>query len=125
MPITDCIRPDSPADSKGDEPALAIAFDILSAMPRKRRNTLLSFMQFFCCEIPKERQAAFVLSVRPDFTDDEVACICGVDRRTLSRWEEFRRSKPGLADVRQQERRPTKRRASNSGGWWDLDHPGR
>jgi hypothetical protein len=85
------------ASPPGSNPILTLLATALADLPRRDRNALLSFLDFWR-DLPGEERALFAKSVRPGLTDEEVARLCGVSRRTLYRWDRFRRFKTWLAD---------------------------
>ena len=90
------------ASRSGDE-ILALVMAALEAMPRQDRNAVLAFLDFWR-DLPRENRALFAKSVRPDLSDEEVARLCGVTRRTVYRWSKYQQFKPRLSRFK-----PTKR----------------
>ena len=97
-----------------------IAF--LSALPKKRRNAILAYVNAIRTE-ELEDLAIFLKLMRPGSSDDEIAALCGVSRSTVARWERYQAAKPRLEDYRHPRQRPSKWRSSNHGDRWPLDHP--
>jgi DNA-directed RNA polymerase specialized sigma24 family protein len=89
----------SPSDPPDHDHVRALISAALADLPRQDCNALLAFLDFFR-DLPREQRALFVKSVKPDITDEEVARIAGVSRRTLYRWQRYQGVKPRLADLR-------------------------
>jgi len=87
------------ASVKCDDPIFPLVIAALEAMPRQDRNAVLAFLDFWR-DLPREDRALFAKSVRPDLSDEEVARLCGVTRRTVYRWPRYRDFKPRLASFK-------------------------
>jgi len=94
----------------------------LADMPPPERNAFIAFYGRWL-SLPKDRRAVVAKTLWPHLKDGDIATLAGVDRRTLSRWETYRQCKATVADFTKLKRTPSKRRASNRGGWWELDNP--
>jgi hypothetical protein len=108
--------------SPAEDPAFAVIVAILAELPRRDRNELLAFLDFWR-ELPREDRAIFARTLRPDLGEDAVARLSGVSPRTLLRWARYQEARPKLADFGRTRRRPAKRRASTRGTSIDLDAP--
>jgi hypothetical protein len=82
----------------------AIITSALADMPQQDRNEILAFLDFWR-DLPREERALFAKTVKPDLTDEQIARLAGVSRRTLYRWERYQGFKPRLADLRAAKRR--------------------
>jgi hypothetical protein len=81
------------------DPVRALISAALAELPLPDCNEILAFLDFFR-DLPREERALFVKSVKPDLTDEQVARIAGVSRRTLYRFGRYQRVKPRIADLR-------------------------
>jgi AraC-like DNA-binding protein len=90
---------ESAPDPPDDDQALDLITAALAGMPRQDRNEILCFLDFWR-ELTGEQRALFARSVRPDLTDEQVARLAGVSRRTLYRYQRYQGIKPRLADYR-------------------------
>jgi hypothetical protein len=108
--------------SASSDPAFALIVAILAELPRRERNELLAFLDFWR-DLPREDRAVFAKSLRPGLSEEAVARLSGVCTRTLQRWERYQAVRPTLEDYRHARRRPAKRRASSNGAWIGLDDP--
>jgi DNA-binding XRE family transcriptional regulator len=97
--------------SSEDDRVLSLIVDILMGWPSRDRNALLAFLDFWR-ELAAEERAIFAKAVKPDLTEEEVACLAGVSRRTIYRWERYQGFKPRLAMVK-----ATRPKADSSKRW--------
>jgi len=88
--------PDPPDD---DQAFLHLLTAALAELPRQDCFSLLAFLDFWR-ELPREERALFVKSVKPELTDEEVARLAGVSRRTLYRFGRYQGIKPRIEDLR-------------------------
>ena len=96
----------------GDDPAIEVITAALAELPRRDRNEILAFLDFWR-ELPREDRALFAQSVKPDLDDEQIARLAGVSVRTLYRWERFQNFKSRLEDYLESKRRQ----------WYSPDDP--
>jgi hypothetical protein len=101
MPHTS--RRESASNPADDGPVLPPGILELMAMPPARRNAILTLIDFITGQ-PKEELALVAKAVQPHLTDEEVAELCGVSRRTIYNWDRFQNFKPRLADYLEKRR---------------------
>jgi hypothetical protein len=87
-----------------DDLALSLITAALAELPRQDRNEILAFLDFWR-ELHREERALFAKSIKPDLTDEQIARLAGVNRRTVYRWGRYQGIKPRLADLRATKRR--------------------
>lgn len=96
--------------------------EFLDALPARRRNAILAYVNTIQTE-DLEDLAIFLKFKRPETSDEQIAAICGVSRRTVARWVRYQAAKPRREDCWPVRRRPSKFRKSDHGGRWALDPP--
>lgn len=111
------------ADDKPNDPTFAALLAALAALPKRRRNAILAYLNTIQSE-DLELLAIFLKGQRPETSDDQIARICGVSRATVARWERYQAAKPNLTDY-VHVRRPSTRWRRMKGDRWPLDHPDR
>jgi hypothetical protein len=100
--------PTDRGQASADDPAFASLIDALAAMPRSKRNALLSFFDYWH-SLPWESRAKLVKTTNPALTDEEIARICGRSRRHLLRNDGYKCLKTRLTDLLKPERRRGRR----------------
>ncbi len=83
-----------PCNGNPDEPQACLPFILagLLALPREERNAFVEFWQFWR-DLGHERRACVVKTIMPDATDDYVAMLSGVKRRTLFNYKTYQKVK--------------------------------
>jgi hypothetical protein len=92
-------RPPFDPDRPEDDPVLSLIVGIVTEWPVRDRNGFLAFFDFWR-DLPAEERAIFAKSVKPELTDDDVARLAGVSRRSLYRMERYQAFKPRLEDFK-------------------------
>lgn len=87
------------APTSPDDPTLSLILAAFASVTPTERLELLAFLDFFR-ELSREDRALFVRATNPALTDERVARIAGVARRTLYRWPWYQRIKPTIDDLR-------------------------
>jgi hypothetical protein len=108
--------------SPGDDADFQTAIKVLASRPRRERDAIANFI-FWWFGLSKTTRAVLAKIVRPEMTNEAIAKLVGVNRKTVGDWPEFQRCLPDKTEHKHIRQKPSKWRRTMGGGRWPLDHP--